>query len=73
MICGHLCIGAWMKKYIDPFKIRLIKVQEEMPKDYTVDEIKALLKNPERKQDLQSGEAGLSVALLLELAQDLEH
>ena len=37
------------RQYIDRFRIRLIKVQEEMPKDYTVEEIKALLRKPERK------------------------
>ena len=36
-------------QYIPSFRIRLIKVQEEMPKDYTVKEIKALLRKPERK------------------------
>ena len=37
------------RQYIPHFKIKLIKVQEEMPKDYTVEEVKALLKKPERK------------------------
>lgn len=38
------------RKYIDEqFKIRLVKVQEEMPKDYTPEEIKALLKRPDNK------------------------
>lgn len=34
------------RKYIEPFKIRLIKEQEQMPKDYTPEEIKTLLKKP---------------------------
>ena len=37
------------RQYIPRFRIRLIKVQEEMPKDYAVEEIKALLRKPERK------------------------
>lgn len=37
------------RQYIDRFRIKLIKVQEEMPKDYTVEEVKALLRKPERK------------------------
>ncbi|WP_052082672.1 tyrosine-type recombinase/integrase [Intestinimonas butyriciproducens] len=37
------------RQYIDRFRIRLIKVQEEMPKDYTVEEVKALLRKPDRK------------------------
>lgn len=37
------------RKFIDSFRIKLIKVQEEMPKDYTVEEIKALLRKPDRK------------------------
>lgn len=37
------------RQYIDHFRIKLIKVQEEMPKDYTVEEVKALLRKPERK------------------------
>ena len=37
------------RKYIDRFRIKLIKVQEEMPKDYTVEEVKALLKKPDKK------------------------
>lgn len=37
------------RQYIPPFKIRLIKVQEETPKDYTPEEIKALLKRPDNK------------------------
>ena len=37
------------RQYIPRFRIRLIKVQEEMPKDYTVEEIKVLLRKPERK------------------------
>ena len=36
------------RKYIAPFKIKLIKVQEEMPKDYTPEQIKALLKKPNK-------------------------
>ena len=38
------------RQYIDRFKIRLVKVQEELPKDYTVEEVKALLKKPERNE-----------------------
>lgn len=38
------------RQYIDPFKIRLIKVQEEMPKDYTLEEVKALLKQPDSRE-----------------------
>lgn len=34
------------RQYIPRFRIKLIKVQEEMPKDYTPEEIKALLKKP---------------------------
>lgn len=37
------------RQFIEPFRIKLIKVQEEMPKDYTVEEIKALLKKPDKK------------------------
>lgn len=37
------------RQYIDRFRIKLIKVQEEMPKDYTVEEVKALLRKPDRK------------------------
>lgn len=37
------------RQYIPRFRIRLIKVQEEMPKDYTIEEIKTLLRKPERK------------------------
>ena len=37
------------RQYIPRFRIRLIKVQEEMPKDYTVEEINALLRKSERK------------------------
>ncbi len=37
------------RQYIEPFRIKLIKVQEEMPKDYTVEEVKALLKKPDKK------------------------
>ncbi len=32
------------RKYIDRFRIKLIKVQEEMPKDYTVEEVKSITK-----------------------------
>ncbi len=38
------------RQYIDRFKIRLVKVQEEMPKDYTLEEVKALLKKPDSKE-----------------------
>lgn len=37
------------RNYVRPFRITLTKVKEEMPKDYTVEEVKALLKKPERK------------------------
>lgn len=37
------------RQFIEPFRIKLIKVQEEMPKDYTIEEIKALLKKPDKK------------------------
>lgn len=38
------------RKYIDEqFKIRLVKAQETPPKDYTIDEVKALLRKPKNK------------------------
>lgn len=37
------------RKYIEPFKIRLIKVQEQKPKDYTLEEVEKLLKRPDGK------------------------
>lgn len=37
------------RNYVKPFRITLSKVREEMPKDYTVEEVKALLKKPNRK------------------------
>lgn len=38
------------RKYIDEqFKIRLIKAQETPPKDYSLDEVKALLRKPKSK------------------------
>lgn len=53
----HLgCMRAFMywcmadeRKYIEPFKIRLIRVQEKMPKDYDLDEIEKLLRKPNNK------------------------
>ena len=38
------------RQYIDRFKIRLVRVQDEMPKDYTLEEVKALLKKPDSKE-----------------------
>lgn len=35
------------RNYVRPFRITLTKVKEEMPKDYTVEEVKALLKKNE--------------------------
>jgi integrase/recombinase XerD len=34
------------KKYLDYFKIKLVSVREEKPKDYTLDEVKSLLMKP---------------------------
>lgn len=34
------------KKYLDSFKIRLVSVREEKPKDYTLEEVKNLLAKP---------------------------
>jgi len=38
-----------IRQYVPYFKIRLIKRQEEKPKDYTVEEVKKLLNKPDRK------------------------
>lgn len=40
------------RKYVENFKIRLIRVQEELPKDYTLDEVNKLLKKPDKKAKL---------------------
>ena len=37
------------KRYIPYFKINLIRVQEQLPKDYSLEDVKKLLKRPERK------------------------
>ena len=36
------------RKYLEPFKIKPLKSQEELPKDYTQDEMLALLEKPKR-------------------------
>lgn len=38
------------RQYIDRFKIRLVEAQEEPPKVYEVEEVKALLKKPDRNE-----------------------
>lgn len=37
------------KQYIEPFRISLIRVQEQLPKDYKEEDVKLLLKRPDRK------------------------
>ncbi|GHV34997.1 tyrosine recombinase XerD [Clostridia bacterium] len=38
-----------IRQYVPYFKIRLVKRQEEMPKDYTLEEVELLLKRPDKK------------------------
>ena len=38
-----------IRAYVPYFKIRLIKRQEEPPKDYTIDEVELLLRKPDKK------------------------
>lgn len=45
----YWCMEPGRDYLTEHFRIRLMKVQEEKPKDYTPDEIKALLKKPDRK------------------------
>lgn len=38
------------RKYIEPFKIKLVREQETRPKDYNLEDIEKLIKKPDRKE-----------------------
>ena len=38
------------RKYIEPFKIKLIREQETRPKDYNLEDVEKLIKRPDRKE-----------------------